>query len=231
MPSAPPIACPCGGRRVKGHPCDRCGKKGGPTRDDYDDRRGSAASRGYGWKWRNENGTGAADAYLQANPLCAECQWHGQVVGAVLVDHKRPHKGNQTLFWDTDNWQSLCKRCHDCKTYREQRAMPKYVICGPPGSGKTTWVRHRAQQGDLVFDADYLMATMFSTPLHAPVEHGMGLVERLRSIVVDWLQHHPDRSAFVIQANEERARDTAYKLGAVLVAIDASHQVKCCDVQ
>lgn len=30
-----------------------------------------------------------------------------------MVDHIIPHKGDMTLFWDPDNWQSLCFWCHD----------------------------------------------------------------------------------------------------------------------
>ena len=28
------------------------------------------------------------------------------------MDHKRPHKGDYNLFWDSDNWQGLCASCH-----------------------------------------------------------------------------------------------------------------------
>ncbi|WP_368028316.1 HNH endonuclease signature motif containing protein [Paenibacillus sp. DCT19] len=33
-----------------------------------------------------------------------------------MVDHIVPHKGDEGLFWDSTNWQALCKRCHDIKT-------------------------------------------------------------------------------------------------------------------
>jgi len=36
-----------------------------------------------------------------------------------VVDHIIPHKGNQKLFWDPQNWQTLCKAHHDEKTRRE----------------------------------------------------------------------------------------------------------------
>jgi 5-methylcytosine-specific restriction protein A len=42
-----------------------------------------------------------------------------QLVFATEVDHKVPHRGDQDLFWDTSNWQSLCKPCHSAKTARE----------------------------------------------------------------------------------------------------------------
>lgn len=72
------------------------------------ERRGSAASRGYGHKWRQ-----ARDGWLRKHPLCAMCQRRGQVTPATVVDHIVPHRGDMALFWDRDNWQSLCKPCHD----------------------------------------------------------------------------------------------------------------------
>lgn len=38
---------------------------------------------------------------------------------AIIVDHIIPHRGDMKLFWDEDNWQSLCKHCHDVKTAKE----------------------------------------------------------------------------------------------------------------
>lgn len=57
--------------------------------------------------------------YLQAHPLCVHCLAEGRYVKATVVDHKIPHRGDPKLFWDTDNWQSLCKPCHDRKTGQE----------------------------------------------------------------------------------------------------------------
>ena len=39
-----------------------------------------------------------------------------QGVTLTLVDHIVPHRGDQALFWDEQNWQPLCKSCHDKKT-------------------------------------------------------------------------------------------------------------------
>lgn len=57
--------------------------------------------------------------YLMVHPLCEECRKHGMIKAADVVDHIIPHKGNEELFWDESNWQSLCKECHDKKTARE----------------------------------------------------------------------------------------------------------------
>jgi 5-methylcytosine-specific restriction protein A len=84
------------------------------------DPRPSAAKRGYNWRWRNENGTGAADQFLRDHPLCAECQRQGLLTAATCVDHVIPHRGNQELFWEALNWEALCAPCHSAKTARGQ---------------------------------------------------------------------------------------------------------------
>ena len=80
-----------------------------------------AAGRGYGSRWQR-----ARRKYLEIHPLCAECLKHVRYVKATVVDHIVPHRGNQKLFWNQDNWQPLCKRCHDSKTGRED-SNPEYT--------------------------------------------------------------------------------------------------------
>ncbi|MEK4364922.1 HNH endonuclease [Paenibacillus sp. FSL M8-0212] len=45
-----------------------------------------------------------------------ECESEGQGTTTTVADHTTPHKGDDILFWDLNNWQALCKRCHDIKT-------------------------------------------------------------------------------------------------------------------
>ena len=73
----------------------------------------SATKRGYGSKWRT-----SSKAYLREHPLCEICKRNGKYVQATVVDHIKPHRGDNKLFWDKSNWQSLCKSCHDKKTGR-----------------------------------------------------------------------------------------------------------------
>jgi 5-methylcytosine-specific restriction enzyme A len=81
---------------------------------EVDSRRGSPASRGYDARWNKER-----KAFLRANPLCAICEANGDTIAAMEVDHIKPHKGNKALFWDQNNWQSLCNHCHSRKTALE----------------------------------------------------------------------------------------------------------------
>jgi 5-methylcytosine-specific restriction enzyme A len=80
----------------------------------HDARRGSAHERGYSAAWQR-----ARVGFLKSHPLCKAHEGKGEVVVATVVDHIKPHKGDKALFWDHDNWQALCKPCHDHKTATE----------------------------------------------------------------------------------------------------------------
>lgn len=42
---------------------------------------------------------------------------------AMLVcDHRKAHRGDERLFWDRDNLQTLFKPCHDGAKQREEQA-------------------------------------------------------------------------------------------------------------
>lgn len=76
-------------------------------------RRETSANRGYDYRWQR-----ARAAWLTEHPLCNICWQAEQTTAATVVDHVIPHRGDERLFWDPNNWQSLCKTCHDAKTRR-----------------------------------------------------------------------------------------------------------------
>jgi 5-methylcytosine-specific restriction endonuclease McrA len=55
------------------------------------------------------------------HPLCAFCVAKGLVTAAVVVDHIEAHDGDYEKFWDSENWQSLCKRHHDSTKQRQEK--------------------------------------------------------------------------------------------------------------
>jgi 5-methylcytosine-specific restriction enzyme A len=69
-----------------------------------DDRRGSAASRGYDSAWRKNR-----IWYLRQHPLCERCEAQGKVVVAILVHHRDHNPKNNTA----ENFESLCVPCHE----------------------------------------------------------------------------------------------------------------------
>lgn len=44
---------------------------------------------------------------------CQRCQRVEADTSQLVADHVVPHRGDAMRFWDADNLQCLCKRCHD----------------------------------------------------------------------------------------------------------------------
>ncbi len=86
----------------------------------YSNERSNARQRGYDSRWRR-----LSKLYLKVNPLCKSCEKEGKITPAQVVDHIIPHRGDEKLFWDINNWQPLCKKCHDRKTRTEDQ-YPEY---------------------------------------------------------------------------------------------------------
>jgi 5-methylcytosine-specific restriction protein A len=40
----------------------------------------------------------------------------------LVCDHKTPHRGDATLFWDASNLQTICKPCHDSVKQKEEQS-------------------------------------------------------------------------------------------------------------
>jgi 5-methylcytosine-specific restriction endonuclease McrA len=90
--------------------------------------RSNAIARGYTRKWRS-----ARRNFLTQNPLCSLCEQLGRATPATVVDHITPHGGDEVLFWDEANWQSLCKHCHDSV---KQKLEKSGVLIGSSVDGK-----------------------------------------------------------------------------------------------
>lgn len=44
---------------------------------------------------------------------CARCQRLEADTSQLVADHRKPHRGDEALFWDEGNLWTLCKTCHD----------------------------------------------------------------------------------------------------------------------
>ncbi|UXS01646.1 HNH endonuclease signature motif containing protein [Agrobacterium tumefaciens] len=68
------------------------------------------------------------EAHLAAEPLCRFCLAIEDVTEATVCDHIKPHKGDEALFYDPGNLQSLCAPCHDTFKARIERGQQAVVI-------------------------------------------------------------------------------------------------------
>jgi 5-methylcytosine-specific restriction enzyme A len=73
-----------------------------------DHYRRNATERGYGRRWKT-----AAALFLRRHAWCDGCAVIGVRRQAELVDHIVPHRGDQRLFWNTNNWQASCAWHHN----------------------------------------------------------------------------------------------------------------------
>jgi 5-methylcytosine-specific restriction endonuclease McrA len=137
----------------------------------YDRARGSATARGYGATWQR-----VRLSVLQDEPLCRFCKDAGKITPAQEVDHIDGNSRNN----DRSNLRPLCKPCHTRRTVRDQgqgkmqwrpewlrpSRIPLTIVCGPPASGKSTYVKEHAGKYDLVIDLDEIASSLSGQSLH-----------------------------------------------------------------
>lgn len=158
-----------------------------------DKGRPSRHERGYTNRWAKY-----AKTYLESHPVCAIRDPKYCTERATEVDHIVPHRGDHKLFWNPKNHQPACHHCHSAKTAREdgrwgqggkrggasrptewvtaamlppnmgRPVIPLIVVAGPPGAGKTEFVKRHAGERDLVLDLDELLVKVTRRPLYSP---------------------------------------------------------------
>ncbi|MFC8176539.1 HNH endonuclease [Streptomyces sp. NPDC057325] len=207
MPSRPPSRC--GACRQLRTARGRCGCA-------RPSQRQAATTRAeWSWVYADPQWALLRDQVLSEEPLCrAQCGRPPRV-----VDHIRPHRGDPLLAFDRANLQAMCKPCHDGKTAHETGfagAGPKRVgavevtlVCGPPCSGKTSYVRERAERGDLVVDWDALAQALGSPHPHDHPRPLVPFIAEARDAVVARLERRHDVARVWIIATAPRASDRA----------------------
>lgn len=96
----------------------------------------TSGQRGYDYRWQK-----ARAEYLRLHPYCVFCMREAAIVATSLadvilecaeralrvpygnvVDHIVAHRGDQALFWDESNWQTLCQTHHSRDKQRQENA-------------------------------------------------------------------------------------------------------------
>ena len=244
MPQGPPHECskpgcralvPAGqGGRCPGH---RAVPFAGAVRTADRARPGNGAPQGQQF-YRNERWRKARETHLGHYPDCARCG-----APATSVDHIVPHDGSPEQFWNTANWQSLCADCHNSKSAqwavqkREARkagdtakfAVPVTVVCGPPGSGKTSYVEERRKWGDLTVDLDAIYQAITGLPMYETPLALLPFVTAARDALVDRLSRPaPEvKRAWVIQGGARQEDRERYQTRGASVVVLAVPEDEC----
>lgn len=194
----------------------------------------SPSKRGYGRDWQK-----LRLRKLQADPLCEFHKGRGETVLAEVVDHIKPISEAPELRLVWSNLRSLCKVCHDKHTLSQTGSVqggwaarpkglspsriPLTIVCGPAGSGKTTYVKKHAGQDDLILDLDAIKECIANSAEHLGVGGDLlkaGLRERNRLLYSLAIDSEHKRAWFIVgspKACDRRFWDEKLKPEKIIV--------------
>jgi hypothetical protein len=137
-------------------------------------------------------------------------------------------------FYDIDRLQGLCHDCHSKKTAMESNWLGKRgtkiidvgdrhnttVVCGPPGSGKTTYVEQHKAATDLTWDYDDIMSTITGLPLHQELPGAVGSVLANRDAWVEATRYTSKRCWLIVMNPEATIVSMMRDAGAEVIVMN-----------
>lgn len=226
MTDAPLKRCSLCGSRTFERLCFDCKPKANAERHrKYDEtRRDTESAKFYGSSFWHK----LRDAQKRKYPYCQWVLSDGTICKAITelhADHIVPRK--QGGADDLSNLQTLCHDHHTEKTAAENglfMGTPEIiVVCGPPGSGKSTYVQTRLHSGDIIVDLDRIVYSIAALQQRKQPRHIMKLAWNLRDAALDHLSKARDiPRAFVIEGAPTRARRDTLRdtLNAQIVVLE-----------
>jgi hypothetical protein len=93
----------------------------------------SAAAMQYRLWYRTREWARLRADQLAREPWCEFCLAMERRTPATVADHRRPHRGDARLFFDSGNLQSLCATHHDSTKARAERGGRVTIAVGRDG--------------------------------------------------------------------------------------------------
>jgi hypothetical protein len=175
----------------------------------------------------------------------------------LVCDHVEAHRGDVEKFW-SGPFRTLCKRCHDGvkqmeevaaraaghdiagspASYRSEWLRPSAIrltiVCGPPASGKSCYVRQHASPSDLVIDLDLdlIVAELTGQPvLHQwDRDRWLQIALRKRNAMLGQLSKQPSWPAAWLVMTEPSAERRAWwaeKMQPQAIIVVEADEVTC----
>lgn len=148
------------------------------------------SQRGVAFKIRSSSRWQKFRQWFKArHPLCIDpFYFHardGVLVPMQAIHHIRPVEANPELALSENNCAAICTACHNRIEAMERAGKSTEsmfvrgkvtIVCGPPGSGKSTYVRERKAASDIVIDVDALMCALTGLPSHQRTDTALPFV-------------------------------------------------------
>ncbi|KKM86810.1 hypothetical protein LCGC14_1275310 [marine sediment metagenome] len=241
--SPPAIKTPCCRCRkaAEGRYCERCRKV---SQREASNNRRQRAGQSVGRairdtrRWRDR----LSPMFLRSNPLCAQCERDGRQAFATEVHHVAPVSEEPERAFDESNLEALCKPCHSRMTIRESgsanpgatkagKMATITIVCGPPGSGKNTWIDKHRKHGDVVIDLDTITAALTGLPLYEKPAGLLDYMIAVKDAAIALLRKSSAGRAWVITGGATEGEREKYKrmCGAdqvVMLAVDPQECLK-----
>lgn len=135
---------------------------------------------------------------------------------------------DKMISLNPENVKLTCKSCHDKEHNRfcgyKKKANSVYVVCGPPMSGKTTYVEQNMSPGDLVIDMDKLYAAVSLREMYNKPDNLKYNVFAIKNLLINQIKtrYGNFKSAWIIgtYANSVERERLANDLGAEIIILD-----------
>jgi len=154
-----------------------------------DFNRKSPKERGYDDEWRKFR-----LRYLSKHPLCVDCEEEGKVTPATEVHHEKPILEYPELKYAESNLKALCEHHHAkrgagfWKSRELKRLKDIIIVCGPPASGKSTYIKEHAQPNDLIWDYDEIIKALTGQDLYHRPNWSMDAALAIRDTVYKFIE-------------------------------------------